>query len=138
MTSFAAAIEPAAQPRLAAAVFLVHILAAAVPWLARSAPALAVALSMLAIVGFVSTLARVPGRHCRLAAIAFDGRGCRARLAAQCAFVQAELGGGARAYASLVSLEVTVAGRRLGWLLPRGALPPDDFRRLKARIRLTC
>ncbi|MGH8197840.1 MAG: hypothetical protein ACRETI_06685 [Steroidobacteraceae bacterium] len=138
MTSFAAAIEPAAQPRLAAAVFFVHFLAASSPWLARSAPPLAVALSMLAIAGFVATLARVPGRHCRLAAIALDGRGCRARLAGEHAFQPAELSGGARAYAALVSLEIVVGGRRLGWLLPRAALPAADFRRLKARIRLSC
>jgi hypothetical protein len=138
MTSFAVAIEPAAEPRLAAAVLLVHLAAAASPWLARTAPPIAATLSILAIAGLVSTLGHVPGRHCMLLALAIDGRGCRVRLAGRRRWLRARIGTGARAYASLVFVEVVCAGRRLGWLLPRRALPPGDFRRLKARIRLTC
>lgn len=138
MKSFGVTIEPARQPRLAAVVFLVHLAAAASPWLTRATPLLAAPLSILAIAGLVSTLGRVPGLHCPLSAVAFDGRGCRVRLRGQCRWLRAKVGPGARAYASLVLVEVVIAGRRLGWLLPRAALPPDDFRRLKARIRLSC
>lgn len=138
MTSFALAVEPAAQPRLAAVLFLVHLAAAASPWLARVAPLVAATLSILAIAGLVSTLGRVPGRHCPLSGLAFDGRGCRVLLAGRRRWLRAKPGTGARAYASLVLVEVVIAGRRLGWLLPRSALPADDFRRLKARIRLSC
>lgn len=138
MTSFAIAIEPARQPRLAAAAMLLHLTAAASPWFARATPLLAAALSFVAIAGFVLTLRRVPGRHCPLQALAFDDRGCRARLAGRPAWLQAKVGTGARAYAGVVCVEVMIEGRRLGWLLPRAALARDDFRRLKARIRLTC
>ena len=138
MTSFAVAIEPGAQPRLAAAVFLVHLAAAASPWLARAPLLIAATLSIVAIAGLVATLGHVPGRHCALMALAFDRRGCRVRLAGRRAWVRATIGAGARAYGSLVFIEVVIAGRRLGWLLPRAALPSTDFRRLKARIRLSC
>ncbi len=126
------------QPRLAAVALLVHLAAAAGPWVARVESGLAAALSVLALAGLASTLARVPGRHCRLAAFAVDGRGCRVRLAGVRGWRSADIGAGARAYAPVVNLAVLVEGRRLGWLLPRGAIPEADFRRLKARVRLTC
>lgn len=138
MTSFAVAIEPVPQPRLAAGVLVAHLFAASSPWLARCPPVLAASLTALAIAGFIATLGRVPGRHCPLAAFALDERGCRVRLAGHDGFVPATFGNGTRAYAALVCVEIVVAGRRLGWLLPRAALPPGDFRRLKARIRLSC
>lgn len=138
MTSFAVAIEPGGQPRLAASVLLVHLAAAAFPWLARAEPAFAATLSILAMAGLVATLSRLPGRHCPLAALAVDGRGCRVRLSGWRGWRRAELGPGARAYASILHLEVRVAGRRLGWLLPRGSIRDPEFRRLKARIRLSC
>jgi len=138
MTSFAVSIEPAPQPRLAAVVSLIHLAAAAVPWVARVDTAFAVLLSVLAIGGLALTLARVPGRHCALAAVAVDGRGCRVRLAGRRPWRSAEIDGGARAYGPVVYLALRVDGRRLGWLLPRWAVPDADFRRLKARIRHSC
>jgi hypothetical protein len=50
----------------------------------------------------------------------------------------AALGPASRAFAQGVLLELRSGGRRLAWLLPRRALPAAEFRRLKARIRLTC
>ena len=138
MTSFAVSIEPGPQPRLAAVLFMVHVVAVAMPWIARVETALAVLLSVLAIGGLALTLARVPGRHCALEAVALDNRGCRVRLAGRRAWQAAEVDGGARAYGSVVNLALRVDGRRLGWLLPRWAVPDADFRRLKARIRLSC
>jgi len=138
MTSFAVAIEPPPQPRLAAVALLAHLLAAASPWFARCEPALAAALTAIAIAAFVATLGRIPGRHCALAAFTLDDRGCRVRLAGNDSFVPATIGNGTRAYPALAFVEVLVAGRRLGWLLPRRSLPRADFRRLKARIRLSC
>jgi hypothetical protein len=138
MTSFAVAIEPAGQPRLAAIVLAVHLAAAAFPWLARAEPVLAAALSILALAGLVPTLARLPGRHCPLAAISVNARGCRARLTGGRGWTRAALGPGARAYASVLHLELVIAGRRRGWLLPRGSIPDAEFRRLKVWIRLSC
>jgi hypothetical protein len=138
MKSFAVAIEPPAQPRLAALALAVHAVAAASPWLAHVAPPAAAALSLIALSGLVATLSRVPGRHCRLAAVAFDARGCRARIAGASAYGPACFGAGSRALPCLVSLELDVDGCRLGWLLPGWALAPGDFRRLRARIRMAC
>jgi hypothetical protein len=38
----------------------------------------------------------------------------------------------------LVVLDLRAEDERLGWLLPRAALGPEEFRRLKVRLRLTC
>ena len=63
MTSFAFVIEPAAQPRLAAGLLLLHAAIAALPWLTRCPPPLALALGSLTAIGFACTIGRVPGRH---------------------------------------------------------------------------
>jgi hypothetical protein len=139
MTSFAVAIEPAASPRLAAAALLVHFVAATAPWLARVDAPLAALLSIAAIAGFVLTVCRLPGRHCSLSALALDAGGyCRARLSPSGDWLCAKLGAGSRAYPSLAIVDIRAGGRRYGWVLPRAVLPPGDFRRLKARIRLSC
>jgi hypothetical protein len=138
MRSFAVALEPAPAPRLAAAAALVHALAAAAPWVARVPVPVAALLTLLALAGFALTLARLPGRHCALAAVQLDGSGCRARLEGARALVPAELGAGSRAYPDLVVLDIRAGRRRLGWVLPRASLPAAEFRRLKARIRLSC
>jgi hypothetical protein len=117
---------------------LAHLFAAASPWIAR-VPAPGAALLSLAALGALAwTLARVPGRHGALAAVAIDGNGCRLRLAGTSDWRPGALGHGCRAYPSLAVLDLRAGGRRFGWLLPAGCLPPDAFRRLKARIRLSC
>ena len=139
MTSFAATIEPAASPRLTAAALLVHALAAAAPWLARVDAPLAAMLSLAASGGFALSIRRLPGRHCPLSAIDLNADGsCRARLAPAADWLHAELGPGSRAYPSLAVVDIRAGGRRYGWVLPRAALSPNEFRRLKARIRLSC
>ncbi|MEX2150802.1 MAG: hypothetical protein WD793_11355 [Steroidobacteraceae bacterium] len=138
MTSFAFVIEPGSQPRLAAGLLLLHAAMALCPWLARCPAPLAGALTALAIVGFCLNLARVPGRHCRLQALAMEGNRCRVLLAGAAGWETATLGAGTRAYRDCVLLDLQVTGRRAGWLLQRGAVPADSFRRLKARIRLSC
>jgi hypothetical protein len=138
MRSFDVAIEPRAGEALAALALVVHAAAAAAPWLAHVAAPAAIALSLAAAGGLAATLARIPGRHCTLQAVAFDARSCRARLVGTRCFVPARLAVRSRASPWLVSLELEVGRHRLGWLLPRGSLPPDQFRRLRARIRLSC
>ncbi len=137
MTSFAIAIEPEAQPRLASVLSLTHAVAAAGPWIAHCPPALAAGLSLLALAGLLPSLARVPGPHCRLQAVRRDAGGWRVRLLGQDGYLAATLGPATRATAALIVLEVVAGGRRFGWLLPREALPADEFRRLKALIRLS-
>jgi hypothetical protein len=138
MRSFAVAVEPIAAPRLAAFATLFHVAAAASPWLARVPALLAAALCVIATASLALTLARLPGRHCALAALRIDGRGCRVRLAGSTRWQLAELGVRSRAYTRLVVVDVRTGGRHCGWLLPRGAAPAAQFRRLKARIRLSC
>jgi hypothetical protein len=138
MRSFDVAIEPAAAPRLAATAALVHAFAVAAPWLARVPTALAITLTALALAGFAATLARLPGRHASLAALSADGRQWRLRRWGARAWEPGTLGSGSRAYPALVYVEVRTSAGRLGWLLPRGSVPEADFRRLKARIRLSC
>jgi len=138
MRSFAFVIEPAADPRLAAALLLLHAAVAALPWVTRCPPTLALALSALAALGFAANLGRVPGRHNRLQAVAVDGGGWRVRWAGEPGWRSATLGRESRAMADGLLLELRADGRRAGWLLRRRALPPAEFRRVKARIRLTC
>lgn len=136
MTCFAVRIEPRPQPRLAALLALLHLGAAASPWLVHCPPWLSVLASLAAIAGLGPSLARVPGPHCRLRAIAIDAVGCRARLAGSEAWQPAEITRASRVSAGALALELRVAGRLHGWLLPRAGLPADAFRRLKALIRL--
>lgn len=138
MTSFAVKIEPAPQPRLAALALVVHLAAAASPWVAHVAPGPAVLMSLVALLGLASTLAAVPGRHHRLAELVLDGEGCRARMRAGVTWEPAEIGPRSRALAGLVFLDVRAGRRRLAWILPRDAVPAGAFRSLKARVRLTC
>jgi hypothetical protein len=138
MTSFAVAIEPAAQPRLAAVALVVHLAAATSPWLTRVPPWAAVLLTLVALASLPSTIAAVPGPHHRLAGFVLDGARCRVRGRDGGAWLPAELGPRSRAFAGLVFLDVRAGGRRLAWLVPRGSVPAGAFRSLKARVRLTC
>jgi len=138
MTSFALVIEPAPQPRLAAGLLLAHAAIAALPWVTRCPAPLALALDVLTAAGFAGLIGRVPGRHCRLQAVAADHGGWRVRRAGEAGWRPATLGKASRALAEGMQLELHCEGRRVGWLLARGALPPTEFRRLKARIRLAC
>jgi hypothetical protein len=138
MRSRALRLDPVPSPRLAAAALAVHLAAAASPWVARVPVALAVPLSLLALAGLAVTLSRLPGRHHPLAEVAHDGSGWRLRRAGSDSFEPAELSSASRAHAGLVLLELRAARGRHGWLLPRASLPPEAFRRLKARVRLTC
>jgi len=117
---------------------LLHTGIAALPWLTRCPTPLAIVLSALAVIGFVGNIGRVPGRHCRLQAVAVDQAGWRVQLAGETAWRAATLEPVSRALAAGVLLELRSGGGRRGWLLPRQALPPASFRRLRARIRLTC
>ena len=138
MTSFAVAIEPAAQPRLAAIALAVHLAAAASPWLARVPSWLAVPLTLVALATLASTLAAVPGPHHRLTGLRLETGAWSVRMRANGAWLPAEPGPRSRAFAGLVFLDIRVGGRRLAWLLPRGSVPASAFRRCKARVRLTC
>lgn len=138
MTSFAVAIEPPPAARLACIALAAHLAAAASPWLARVPPLPAALLSAVALGALASTLAAVPGRHHRLEALELDDAGCRVRLRGNAGWTAAGLGPGSRAFAGLIVLKVETGGRPLTWLLGRADVPAAAFRRLKARVRLTC
>ena len=138
MTSLHSGIEPRAQPRLAAGALLIHLLAAALPWIARCALVPAAMLSLLALAGLAATISRVPGPHCRLRRLACSGDEWLAMIAGTDAQAPARLGPGTRVFSGLVVLDLRVGRQRLGWLLPRAAVGRVEFRRLKARLRLAC
>jgi len=138
MTSFAVECEPRSQPRLAAGALLLHLTAASWPWLAHCPPWIATALSLLAIFGLAATLARLPGAHCRLQRLSFQGGGWRVRLSRESCDGPASIGPGTRVYAGLIVVELIAGRERLGWILTRPATDPGRFRRLKARLRLAC
>ena len=138
MKSFAVRLDPAADPRLAAAVLLLHLLSAAAPWLARVPALSGMVLSAIALAGLVLTLAELPGRHCRLAEACYDGRGWRIRLAGSRTWLPAELCRASRTYPMLVRIGFRASCGQVGWLLRPGSVPANDFRRLKAHIRLAC
>jgi hypothetical protein len=99
---------------------------------------LAAGLSLLGLGGLPWSLARVPGPHCRLQELRKDAESCQVRFRGLEGFVPGTIGRGTRAMAACIVLEVVADGRRYGWLLPRGALRADEFRRLKALIRMSC
>jgi hypothetical protein len=138
MTSFAVEAEPAATPRLAAAALAVHLAGAAAPWLARVPAPLAALASVVSLAGLAGSLAALPGRHASLAALALDGNGCRVRLRGERGWRPARIGARSRAHAGMALIDVSCDGRRYAWLLSRASLPGTPFRRLKARIRLSC
>jgi hypothetical protein len=138
MTSFDIRIEPGPAPRLAAIAVIVHVAAAASPWLLGVPRAGAVALSLVALAALASTLSSLPGRHHALRALVVEGGLARARLAGATGFVPARLGAGSRAWGGLAFIDIRTGNRRCFWLLPRASLPPGRHRRLRARIRLSC
>ena len=138
MKSFAVRLEPATEPRLAAALLLFHLVSAAAPWIARAPALLGAVLSAIALAGLALTLAQLPGRHCRLVEARHDGHGWHIRLAGSPHWLPAGLCPASRAYPALVRVGFRADRRRVGWLLRPGSVPADDFRRLKAHIRLAC
>lgn len=138
MTSFPVDCEPRPEPRLVAAALLLHISAAVLPWATRCPTWLALSLSLLALASFAVTLARLPGRHCRLQGIAARNADWRVRQAGEAFATPARLGSGTRVYAGLIVVDLMAGQRRLGWLLTRRAMDSCQFRRLKARLRLAC
>jgi hypothetical protein len=138
MTSFDVALEPAPSPRLAALAVAAHLCAAAMPWMARMPGWLAAFLSLVALACSAASLAAVPGRHHRVAALRLDRAGCRIRLRDSAAWHGAELGPGSRVTAGFLYLELRAGKSRHAWLITRAEAPPAAFRRLKARVRLTC
>ena len=123
---------------MAAGALFLHATAAALPWATHCPAGLAMVLSLAAIASLWATLARVPGRHCRLQFLACEDGVWRAGLAGESHAQAVLVGPGTRVYAGLVVLELVTDRGRRGWLLPRRALNPVQFRRLKARLRLAC
>jgi len=138
MTSFPVEVEPRPEPRVATAALLLHLSAAALPWVTRCPAWFAASLSVLAIAGFVATLARLPGPHCRLQGFEFRSGAWRAKLACDSIDMPVRVGRGTRVYAGLIALDLSTERGRLGWLLTREAMDVSQFRRLKVRLRLSC
>jgi hypothetical protein len=137
MTSFAIVLEPPANPRLAALACALHLTAAASPWAAHVPASLAAVSTLVALASLMSTLAAVPGPHNRLLGLVRDGRGWHIRMR-EGSWRPAELGPRSRVLGGFAFLDIRSGGRRHAWLVAGNTVPADSFRRLKARIRLTC
>lgn len=136
MNSFPVELEPRASPRLAAMLSLLHLAATALPWMTHCSRLLAVFLSGVALAGLAVSLAGIPGPHHRLRrAGCRDGR-WRVGLAGLDRPHEARIGPATRVHAGWVFLDLRSDVGRSGWLLQRAAVPPAEFRRLKARLRL--
>ena len=138
MTSFPVDCEPRPDPRVFVAACLVHVTAAAMPWLARCPPLLAALLTLLALAALPATIGRLPGRHCRLQSVAYREAAWRVRLTGDACERPVRVAAGTRVHAGLVVLDLGSGSGRLGWLLTRKTMDTREFRRLKARLRLAC
>lgn len=137
MTSFDCRLEPRPARRLAAAAVLLHAIVAASPWLLGVPPAAAALMSMAALAGLPSTLLCLPGPQHAVAVFALEGSRWRLRCAGEAGAQPAALGGNSRALAGLAFVDMRSGSGRHAWVLTRSSLPPEQFRRLKARIRLS-
>lgn len=138
MNSFPVELEPAACPRLAAGLGVLHLAAALLPWVTRCAALTAVSLSGLAVAGLWLSIVRTPGAHNPLRRVACRHGQWYLWLGESGPAIAAVPGPGTRVYSGWVVLDLRAGGSRFGWLLPRPATSPDDFRHLKARLRLAC
>ncbi len=138
MKSFQVDAKPRPAPRLAAAALLFHGMVAGLPWLCRLPPLTAAGLSLLALAGLFMTLAWVPGEHCRLRAARCQDGAWSIRLRGESGWTLAQPGSARRVLPGLVVVSFPGGRHRLGWILSRQELPASEFRRLKARLRLSC
>lgn len=102
--------------------------AALLPWIAGVPPPGAAVLTALALSALPASLGSVPGRWCPVKAVAVGPDGLRLFPGD----VAATPRPATRVFPGLVLLHADAAGRRRRLWLPRSALPPDDYRRLKA------
>ena len=130
-----AALRPC--PSLAATVITVHVAVAAVPWLAGCEGWIAGCLSALAFVGLVHALQAVPGRTCRVRVLRFYG-GSWAVSSSGTSLGSARLLASSRVLPEAVFCRLLAGGQMLDVWIPRHALPPGDFRRLKVAVRCGC
>lgn len=123
--------ELAPCPGLAAGLALVCLGAASLPWLAGVPVGPALLLSALALAPLPSMRRSVPGRGCAFTAVAHGPGGLSLPPSAPAARPLPST----RVLPALVLLVAEVDGRRRVLWIPRGSLPPADFRRLKATLR---
>lgn len=117
-------------PGLGAGLAAVVLLAAALPWVAGVPAPWALVLTALSLAVLPASLQSVPGRWCPVKAIAGGPDGLRLLPAGSAATPRAAT----RVLPGLVLLHAEAGGRRQLLWLPRAALPPAAFRRLKVAL----
>ncbi|MCC7197931.1 MAG: hypothetical protein IT483_00315 [Gammaproteobacteria bacterium] len=135
MQSLPLAIEPPACPAWQLVAGGLHGAAAAIPWLAGCTPGVAALLSLTALAALPWTLAAIPGRFSRVVALRAERGRVSVRLR-DGSEVAADVLPSSWAARDGVLLRLSWDGGSAAWWLPRTAVPGDDFRRLKAGIRL--
>jgi hypothetical protein len=118
-------------PGLSAGLALVCLAAAALPWLAGVPAGPALLLTALALAPLPAAHRSVPGRGCAFRAVAHGPDG----LSLAPSTGSLRVLPATRVFPGLVLLVAELAGRRQVLWIPRQALPPGDFRRLKAALR---
>ncbi|MCU0977082.1 MAG: hypothetical protein MUC71_12355 [Steroidobacteraceae bacterium] len=123
--------ELASCPGLAAGLAISCLAAAALPWIAGVPLGPALLLSALALAPLPAALRSVPGRGCAFTAVAHGSGGLSLPPATGTLRVLPST----RVFPELVLLRAELDGRRQVLWIPRAALPPADFRRLKVALR---
>lgn len=134
MRSWPLVIEPSGCPGWQWLAIGLHLVAAAVPWLAGCTPPLAAVLMFAALAGLPASLRAIPGRLAGVrrltvetAAVTLTLRGGRE--------VPASVQGSSQAWRDAVLLRLSWPGGAAAWWVPRAAVDPGQFRRLKAAVR---
>lgn len=127
---FAAELRP--DGALAAAMVLVHLVAAALPWVCRVEPCTATALSLTALVLLRSSWRCLPVRG-RLQGLVLEPESCACRD--RCGWWPAQVERRSRVWPGLVLLRLATTTGHVEVLVTRRSVDPADFRRLKVLVR---
>jgi len=105
-----------------------------VPWLGGVEPLAAAVLAGCALAGFRAALATLPGPGATLRRLEAGRRGWVAVLR-DGRSVPATVLAGTRVLPGIALCRLAIDGRRVGWSVPRYAVPAGEFRRLKGALR---
>lgn len=134
MSCWDVVVEPRAGHRLLAAAAVTHTAAAWVPWLAGCDVTLAAVLSSAALASLLPTLRCIPGPWSRIRSLRVDADGWKASLT-DGRTVAVTVGKATRVYRDTVVIRVASGLPGASWVVTRGSVDRESFRRFKVRLR---
>jgi len=134
MNCWAVRAEPARCRALEAITRVIFASGMLVPSLAGTRPATAAVLAACALAGLRAASASLPGPRAALRRLEAGRRGWVAILQ-DGRSVPAGVLPGTRVLPRIILCRLEIDGRRVGWSVPRKALPAEEFRRLKGALR---